>query len=161
MTAGPVEMVHAAGTIRRVQALAAAGYPLGRLSNWVGVSEYRLTLVLNSPTVPVVTARLVASLFNRLALTDPTQHGISPHSVSRAKARAAAAGWAPEAAWDDDTIDDPAAIAQWTGHCGTARGVDLHARHDIPLCPPCRAALERRRLRNQARELRALTTTRA
>ncbi|MFD4569349.1 hypothetical protein ACFWOX_33930 [Streptomyces sp. NPDC058467] len=161
MTSHSEEPVAAAGTIRRVQALGAAGYPQARLANWFGLTEYRLARLLTAATVPVPTARVVAAVFDQLCLADPALHGVDPVSVRRAKARAVAAGWAPVGAWDDDSIDDPAAAPNWTGHCGTVRGVSAHIDHGIPLCPPCRGAEERRRLRNVAHERRALFATRA
>jgi hypothetical protein len=162
MTARPEASVHAAGTIRpRPHALGTVGYPHARLANWLGMTEYQLSQLLTASTVPMSTARLVANVYNRLSCADPATHGVDPVSVRHTKARAAAARWAPVGAWDDDTIDDPAAIAEWTGHCGKARGVDLHERHGIPLCPPCQAALYRRRLRNAAHERRSLSTSQA
>ena len=44
-------------------------------------------------------------------------------------------------AWDDDTIDDPAAFPDWTGKCGTPDGYDAHYKMKIlPSCQPCRDA---------------------
>lgn len=153
--------VPSAGTVRRVQALGTVGYPLGCLADWLGLAESQLTQLLAVAAVPVTAARLVAVLYDRLCFTDPVTHGIEPVSVRRAKEHASAEGWAPVGAWDDDTIDDPSAVPEWTGYCGKARGVDLHERHGIPLCPPCQAALYRRRLRNAAHERRALSTSQA
>lgn len=161
MTSSPEGTVPAAGTIRRVQALAVAGWPMARLARETGLSPARLAQVLTASTVPSATARAVAAVYTRYSMASPGLCGVALIHARAARARAAAAGWAPPAAWDDDTIDDPAAIPEWTGHCGTARGVDLHARHGIPLCPPCQAALYRRKLRNAARERRATSTTHA
>lgn len=153
MTTAPEETVPAAGTVRRLQALAVAGWPLGRLARESGLTPYRITqLVTTSPeTATVAEARAVAAVYARYSGASPGLCGVSHIHARAARDRATAAGWAPPAAWDDDTIDDPAAIPQWTGHCGTARGADIHARHDIPLCPPCKDAEYRRRLRNEAR----------
>lgn len=155
------EVVHAAGTIRRVQALGVAGWPVARLARETGRSPAQLVRLMTATTVPVATARAVAAVYARYSTTSPGLCGVPAMHARAARAHATAKGWAPHWAWDDDTIDDPAAIAEWTGHCGTARGVGLHARHDIPLCPPCQGALERRLLRNQARELRALSAPHA
>ncbi|MFE9936358.1 hypothetical protein [Streptomyces hirsutus] len=154
------EVVPAAGTIRRLQALAVAGWPLSRLARETGLSPYRMDRLMTADTVPVATARAMAAVYARYSGASPGLCGVSHLHARAARERATAAGWAPAAAWDDDTIDDPAAIPQWTGHCGTTRGADLHERHDIPLCPPCEAALYRRRLRAEARARRALSTTR-
>ncbi|MFF9758609.1 hypothetical protein ACF1G4_03410 [Streptomyces caelestis] len=164
MTApAPEETVLAAGTVRRLQGLGVAGWPVGRLARESGLTPYRITqLVTTAPAaVTVAEARAVAAVYARYSGASPGLCGVSHIHARAARDRATAAGWAPPAAWDDDTIDDPAAIPQWTGHCGTTRGADIHARHDIPLCPPCQAALHRRRLRAEARARRALSTTRA
>lgn len=153
------EIVNAAGTIRRVQALAVAGWPLSRLARELGLSPGQMTRLMTAATVPATTARAVVALYARYSMASPGLCGVSHIHARAARDRATAAGWAPHGAWDDDTIDDPATIPQWTGHCGTARGADLHARHDIPLCPPCEGALYRRQLRNTARELRAALST--
>ncbi|MFD6324226.1 hypothetical protein ACFWOL_15450 [Streptomyces sp. NPDC058442] len=155
------ETTSAAGTIRRLQALAVAGWPLSRLARETGLSPYRMDRLMTADTVPVDTARAVAAVYTRYSLASPGLCGVSHIHARAARARATAAGWAPAAAWDDDTIDDPATIPQWTGHCGTVRGADLHERHGLVLCPPCEAALHRRRIRAEARARRALSTTRA
>ncbi|MEU6527842.1 hypothetical protein ABZ869_01455 [Streptomyces sp. NPDC046928] len=154
MTESLEETVPAAGTIRRIQALGTVGYPPARLATWIGLTGNRLARLLTADTVPAGEARLVAALYDLLSCTDPARRGIDAASIQRTKERAAAEGWAPVGAWDDDTIDDPAAIAEWTGYCGKARGVDLHQRRGIPMCPPCQAALARRLLRNRTHELR-------
>jgi hypothetical protein len=144
-----------------MQALAVAGWPLSRLARETDLSPSRMARLMTAATVTVATARAVAALYARYSMSSPGLCGVSHIHARAARDRATAAGWAPAAAWDDDTIDDPAAIPQWTGHCGTAKGVDLHARHDIPLCPPCQGAWYRRQLRNQARERRALSAARS
>ncbi|RSN13778.1 hypothetical protein DMH25_08295 [Streptomyces sp. WAC 01325] len=160
MTAAPEPTVHAAGTRRRVQALAVAGWPMHRLARETGLAGSSIAWLMNAPNVPVSRARIVAALYARLSLANPVLCGVAPAIARAARDRAVAAGWAPASAWDDDTIDDPSALAEWTGYCGKARGVDLHHRHGIPLCPPCQDALYRRHLRNAAHELRATSTTR-
>ncbi|MEU0427885.1 hypothetical protein ABZ235_30625 [Streptomyces canus] len=154
------EVVHAAGTIRRLQSLGVAGWPVARLARETGRSPAQLARLMTATTVPVATARAVAAFYARYSTTSPGLCGVPAMHARAARAHATAKGWAPHWAWDDDTIDDPAARPEWTGHCGTVRGADLHEKHGIPLCPPCRAALYRRQLRNAARERRALSATR-
>lgn len=156
-----LSLTGATGTLRRLQALAVAGWPTRCLGAELANARTRVPKLLRERHVTVRTARRVAALYDRLWNVDPATHGATPQEIARVKARAAALGWAPASAWDDDRIDDPAALPDWTGHCGTARGVALHERHDIPLCPPCQGAITRRRLRNEARERRALSTTNA
>lgn len=154
MTHQSEDTVPAVGTVRRVQALVAAGFPQPRLAYWLGMDGPTLAQLMTEAVVPVTTARVMASIYDRVCLADPAKFGVDPANIHRTKERAAQLGWAPVGAWDDDAIDDPAAVPDWTGHCGTARGADLHERHGIRLCPPCEAALYRRRLRLAARELR-------
>ena len=147
--------VSAVGTVRRLQALAVAGWPLARIARDTGLAAGALARALTATTVPVSMARAVAAFYTRYQLASPGLCGVAHIHARAVRERATAAGWAPHGAWDDDTIDDPAARPEWTGHCGTTRGADLHEKHGIPLCPPCTAALDRRRLRNAARERRA------
>lgn len=163
MTSRPtaLALTGATGTVRRLQALAVAGWPSRCLGAQLGANRTRVPKLLRERHVTVRTAHRVAALYDRLWNVDPATLGATPEEIDRVKARAAALGWAPASAWDDDRIDDPAALPNWTGHCGTARGVALHDRHGIPLCPPCQGAITRRRLRNEAHQLRALSTARA
>ncbi|MFD0437047.1 helix-turn-helix domain-containing protein [Streptomyces chartreusis] len=155
---GGATVISALGTLRRLRALVAAGWSQERLAVELGMLPTHLSQLIHASSVIVSTARRVVDLYDRLWKVDPAEHGAKAHDIARVKARAAAEGWAPVGAWDEDTIDDPAAAPNWTGHCGTTRGAGLHEDHGIPLCPPCRAALDRRQLRNTAR---ALSTTHA
>lgn len=154
------ETVPAVGTTRRLQALAVMGWPTARLSRETGVAPYRLMPLLTgaAKTVTREEAHAVAAVYVRLGAVSPGLHGVSHIAARAARERAGAAGWAPAVTWDDDTIDDPAAIPQWTGHCGTARGADIHERDGLPLCPPCEDARYRRRLRNAVHAARVTTT---
>ncbi|MFI8531760.1 hypothetical protein ACIGMX_16160 [Streptomyces aquilus] len=163
MTASQSDLAQtdATGTVRRLQALVAAGWPVLYIAAELGMFPTAVSRLMRKRVVTLCTARRVAAVYDRLWAVDPATHGATPKGILRARNLAHAMRWAPAGAWDDDTIDDPAAFPDWTGHCGTTRGIDLHARHSIPLCPPCEAALKRRRLRNQAHALRALSATRA
>lgn len=152
---GGATVISALGTVRRLQALVAAGWSQERLAVELGMTATNLSRLINADVVIVRNARRVRDLYDQLWNVDPATHGAKALDISRTKARAAAEGWAPVGAWDEDTIDDPVAHPNWTGHCGTIRGADVHDEHGIPLCPPCRAALERRQLRNTARALSA------
>lgn len=156
MTGVPEEVVPAVGTARRLQALTVVGWPAARLSRETGVSLYRLGRLLEGTlaAVTVDEARAVAVVYERFGAVSPGLHGVSHIAARAARDRAAAARWAPPAAWDEDTVDDPEAIPQWTGFCGSVRGALAHERDGIPLCPPCADALHRRRLRDQAADHR-------
>lgn len=97
------------GTARRLQALTAAGYTARQLATAAGTPHQTISELTGCrhPYVFVSTARRIAELFDRLQLTPPPQP--DSYGARRAKARAARRGWAPPLAWDDDTIDDPAA----------------------------------------------------
>lgn len=148
-------VISAAGTTRRMQALVAGGWPQQRLADAMDWLPTNVSHLMTAATVTAKNARLVRDVYDQLWNVDPASHGASPAGITRAKERAEAARWAPVGAWDDDSIDDPSAFPDWTGHCGTAKGVGLHEDLDIPLCPQCRAAVERRLQRNTARALRA------
>ncbi|MGW1796916.1 hypothetical protein ACWCQN_13115 [Streptomyces sp. NPDC001984] len=151
-------LIDGTGTTRRLQALTAMGWPTIHLADemqWTGTNTGAL---LTAPTVMVKTARLVRDVYGRLWNVDPLEHGASPGGITYAKRRAHDAGWAPVGAWDDESIDDPEAFPDWTGHCGTHRGYDIHRNKAIPMCQPCReAGAEYRHARNTARALSTLT----
>jgi hypothetical protein len=139
------------GTIRRLHALVAAGWPQSHLADRLDVNPANFGKTLRSPRVLMATDRAVRALYDQLWKADPREHGVSLHSYNQSRNHAAARGWAPVGAWDDDTIDDPAAFPDWTGDCGTPKGARAHYHHQIlPLCDPCRdaAAAERRERRS-------------
>ena len=144
-------LVGATGTTRRLQALVAVGWPQMHVAAEMGWTPTNLTVLMNKPVVMVKTTRLVRDVYARLWNGDPLAHGASVGGVGRAKRRAAEAGWAPPAAWDEDTIDDPAGFPDWTGMCGTAEGARHHYVHGIPLCDPCRTARSRQRAERRRR----------
>jgi hypothetical protein len=96
------------GTIRRLQALAAIGWRwtdmAAHLDTGTWQSVQNLAIRERGTAVTVTTAARVDNLYRRLAGT--------PGPSETTRRRAAAKGWAPPLAWDDD-IDDPAATP-WT-----------------------------------------------
>ncbi|MFJ5785390.1 hypothetical protein [Streptomyces hydrogenans] len=86
------------------------------------------------------TAHAVAVAYNAVWNEDPQRHGVSQQAACRFRNYAWTNGWAPPAAWDDDTLDDPDAIPDWTGFCGTDRGWWTHRIEHIPVCPACEQA---------------------
>lgn len=86
------------GTLRRIEALMAAGWTHQAMLAESGVR----TAVLLHQSGRVVTWRnhlRLATAYDRLAL--------QPGPSERTRLLAARRGWAPALAWDDDTIDDP------------------------------------------------------
>ncbi|MDQ0792042.1 hypothetical protein [Streptomyces sp. B1I3] len=128
--------VDGAGTRRRLQALVAAGWPQTRIAARIGISNFTKTMHGDQP-VRVTTARAAVALYDELWRADPRDHGVRPHVYERTRRQARDLRWAPVGAWDDDTIDDPAAFPDWTGRCGTPQGFRAHYQLGIPTCQPC------------------------
>lgn len=100
LTGGPLT-IDATGTRRRLHALMRLGWPADLLAARFGVSGPAVRAWARNERVRRSTAAKVADLYDRLCWT------VGPSTKTRA--RAVAAGWPPPLAWDDDTIDDPAA----------------------------------------------------
>lgn len=95
--------VCAVGTVRRLQALVAFGYPRSHLAKRLNISPSNATRLFDTSTTHVLarTARAVEELFTELELT--------PGPSNRARNEGARRGWPNPLAWDEDTIDDAAA----------------------------------------------------
>ncbi|MFF8406934.1 hypothetical protein ACF06P_35565 [Streptomyces sp. NPDC015684] len=133
-------VINAVGTVRRLRALVAVGWPQQHVAEAMGWTPSNFGQLLRSESVIVRTARLVQDVYDRLHRTDPAKHSATPLGMERARQRAAALGWAPVGAWDDETIDDPEAFPDWTGNCGTPEGFWAHRSLAAPACQPCRDA---------------------
>jgi hypothetical protein len=101
----------ATGTRRRLQALMRCGYSLPLLAGRLGCSRQELRLKLHERgSVTAATARAVAALYDELWDRPPPE---SSHyekvAASRTRNYARNRGYPLPLAWDDDTIDDPAA----------------------------------------------------
>jgi hypothetical protein len=141
-------LIDSTGTRRRLQALVAGSWPQARLAARLGSNAYDL---LHSTHVTARNARAARDLYDELWRADPAGHGVDKQAASRARNHAAARRWAPVGCWNDESIDDPAAQPDWTGHCGTLQGHNAHLADRIPPCDPCRDAKNQYR-----REQRAL-----
>lgn len=95
--------VIAVGSVRRLQALVAFGYPRSHLARRLGITPSNATRLFDDSTSHVLarTADAVEKLFAELQLT--------PGPSNRARNEGRLRGWPPPLAWDEDTIDDPAA----------------------------------------------------
>ncbi|MDR3081747.1 MAG: hypothetical protein LBV60_12620 [Streptomyces sp.] len=109
---GQATTIDATGTRRRLQALVAAGWPQHHLALRLGMTDGNFGAALGRPRTLVRTARAVRAMYDALWREDPRTHGVDNQAYSRARNHAASRGWAPVGAWDDDTIDDPAATPQ-------------------------------------------------
>lgn len=97
----PLYRVDATGTHRRIRALTALGHSQAGLSVQAGYSADFLHYLLTCGTVTAAHASTVEGLYDEYHATD------GEHRNSRAYA--AWRAWPPPDAWDDLTIDDPAA----------------------------------------------------
>jgi hypothetical protein len=98
--------VDAAGTKRRLQALATLGWSARALALRCGKSENEFTRILSRQRILAVTARSVRDLYDELwNQPAPTASTGERISASRARAMAARNRWLPPQAWDDDLLD--------------------------------------------------------
>jgi DNA-binding CsgD family transcriptional regulator len=100
---GHGHIIPAIGTHRRIQALMAIGYPFADIAKRLGVHHDRIRQYLIQEAIYTRTAARIARMYDELSMT--------PGPSRRARSIAARRGYLPPLAWDDDTIDDPAAWA--------------------------------------------------
>ena len=136
----PSTPVGATGTSRRLQALVAGGWPQARLAERLSMTPGNFGTMLHREQVTAATHRAAVALYDQLWRADPAAHGVDNQAISRARNQAKANTWPPVGAWDDDTIDNPSAFPDWTGHCGTPQGYNAHYAGGLPMCQPCREA---------------------
>lgn len=93
----------AIGATRRLRALMAMGYSARSVSLQTGISQQELGYLLAGKRKRLSASRCsaIADLYERLAMHPAP----SSREASRARNRAAQAGWMPPLAWDD--IDSP------------------------------------------------------
>ncbi|MFF5973661.1 helix-turn-helix domain-containing protein [Streptomyces sp. NPDC012769] len=142
---GPADVaaqIRSHGTQRRLRAMIAAGYPQHWLAEHTGrrVAQLNNFLVKEREYVSAAHAADVEQLYRKYADTDPVTVGVTSKAKAYSLGVARKRGYPPGTCWDDDTIDDPAAIPEWTGACGSERGYQIHWREKIPSCEPCRLA---------------------
>lgn len=123
-------VVRNVGTARRIQALVARGWSMSKIGLRLGITPTNMTPVANGTRdVTAATAKAVAELYDELWNTEPPHHEHRDKiAYSRAVTHAKRLGWAPPLAWDDDTIDDPAATPE-LGAKPHATGGRPHALH--------------------------------
>ena len=155
-------LVDATGTRRRIQALALQGFPYRFLGPLLDVHPKWLSNIHRDRHVTAHLARTAMRVYDRLWNADPVEHGVPSWSASRVRTDARGKGWAPALAWDDDTIEDPAARPdygspsnrpgatlaeiEWLMECGETNLTVIAAR--IGVTP---AAVERALYRAEAR----------
>lgn len=132
----------ALGIRRRLQALHYAGFTGPFLAARLPVATYRALHLTTTGKKSVFMvgagfARAVIDLHDQLIKTNPEAAGINFQSASRCRTYAVRAGYVPHTCWDPYTYDDPDALPEWTGRCGTVLGTRIHRRENIPMCEAC------------------------
>lgn len=131
-------VIDATGTRRRLQALAAIGWPVSALHQHIDfVTVSSLERLRFNQQVTARVARAVRDVYGWASAGQAEDHGITGWIAVRARNQAASRNWAPPNTWDDDTIDDVDVHPDWTGHCGTDRGWWMHRLDRIPMCQRC------------------------
>ncbi len=99
------------GTILRLRALAADGWPAVHLADRCGKHKQFIVHLQNSNPDTAVIRRWVAdyvtALSNQLAGQAPEDHGVAAHIAARIRKTAASKGWAGTAYFDPDDYDNP------------------------------------------------------
>lgn len=109
-------LVDPTGSVRRIRALIAIGWPASWLRDRLGVTDRSAALSGDRPVL-VSTRAAVIALYDELRDTPPTGTTARElQAISGARNRAAARGWPAPDRWDDDEIDDPHAepLAPWS-----------------------------------------------
>lgn len=110
-TMAPGRAIDSTGTVRRLQALITIGWSQARLAEHLGMNSGNFGTLMNSTQCTVKKALAVRAIYERSWNKPQTGHDWhSKTSATRARNYAAARGWLPPMAWDDDTIDDPATM---------------------------------------------------
>lgn len=137
---GSGAMVSPVGTVRRIRALRRDGFPGQFLGERLGVSYQAVSKLAKESRVAVLesTRLTVAELYADLEGRRPEDFGVTRGAIGKCTTYAVRAGYEPRSCWDKHTIDDPAAVPQWTGMCGTPYGARIHRREGIPVCGPCK-----------------------
>lgn len=102
-------LVDATGTQRRIQALAAIGWPQKGLAQHLGLNRHSVSDLLRRERILGRTANILADTYSELRTSTSERRGISKTAASRARAQAAQNHWAPPKYWDKfpGAIDDP------------------------------------------------------
>jgi plasmid maintenance system antidote protein VapI len=133
-TYAPGALVPNVGTKRRLQALMVGGWSQTQLARRVGMEVRNFNhLIHGKRAVTARTARAVADLYDELwDQRPPAGDRWAVAAITRSRGYALTHGFAPPLAWDDDTIDDPAAVADLGQAVKLGRGRPLeHVLDDI------------------------------
>jgi len=94
--------VSALGTIRRIQALTAIGYPLQTQGRLARINPDKPRHILEQQQTDAETAQAITKLFTRIQLTPapPSRQATQARNTARRN------GWLPPLCWDEDKMDD-------------------------------------------------------
>ncbi|PRY56484.1 helix-turn-helix domain-containing protein [Glycomyces artemisiae] len=108
----PGARVDPTGTRRRLRALQAVGWSQQQLADRMGTSKTVVGRMIRGENGAVLAASVlkVRALYEELwDQAPPGETSAQRQAVTRARRDAAALGYVPPLAWDEETIDDPAA----------------------------------------------------
>lgn len=112
--------VSALGSRRRVEALMALGWTPAEVGRAVGLTRQNFMAIASGrrAIVSAGTAQRIREVYDRLSmlLAPPGSTRTMRAHRTRMRRLAAAHGWAPPLAWDDEDLDDPTATSHPTGH---------------------------------------------
>lgn len=115
--------------LRRLEALALQGFPTRWVArNYTNYKDASLFLIFANRNIKAATYLMYKAAYDELNGENPDDYGIPKNNQGQAKAAARRRDAVPAHCWDDDTIDDPDAIPEWTGACGTVEGYWIHKR---------------------------------
>ncbi|MFJ8301559.1 hypothetical protein ACIQ9R_37420 [Streptomyces sp. NPDC094447] len=113
-------MLPAAGSVRRVRALNAMGWPTRVIADHMGTVPARIRSVTAQRLVTRATAQGISNCYQALHRLNPLEHGIAPGTVLKLTRMAARKGWRDPLWWEDmghidDPEFDPASVEQELG----------------------------------------------
>ncbi|MEW2147738.1 hypothetical protein AB0909_00630 [Streptomyces albidoflavus] len=102
-------VVDATATQRRLQALAALGWPMKRTALHAGLSTTNITGILTRSRVTAATEQAIADAYDQMRRQRPENHRVSRGQAKKTRRRAAAARWPKPSYWDQhpDGLGDP------------------------------------------------------
>ncbi|MGW1246969.1 hypothetical protein [Streptomyces sp. NPDC002535] len=114
-------MLPAVGSVRRVRALNAIGWPTRVIAEHMGTVAPRIRSITGrQQLVTRATAQGIADCYQQLHRLSPLEHGIAPGTVLKLTRMAARKGWRDPLWWEDmghidDPDFDPASVEQELG----------------------------------------------
>ncbi|MEU0831250.1 hypothetical protein [Streptomyces sp. NPDC005969] len=106
--------IDATGLRRRIQALAAIGWPTEHVASRAGLSPRHISTLIQQPMVLASTAQAITAAYDDLRHRSARRNGVSKNVANRTRNRAAAKRWPPPKYWDETgAIDDPHFIPEY------------------------------------------------